>query len=219
MAHLIAHSGDMGRRWAEEYQSPACARLRRDLRQALALLRGYRIAAGRHLLDAAGERLRELGAAPSVRQILTREHRSVLAYLFYLQEDLEQAEELLNAAQQAVRAAIEMQPCLVPHAIHCQEYCFQRARIARSRRRWDEMRRILDVARALVEDEAPLCVLSDGTPILFSTLDVYYRSLQGLGEGEAAYVRDLTDTDRRRRDLERFIDGLYLIPGFVIPFA
>jgi len=217
--HFVALSCDEGRRWVKEYRRPECLELTRWIGQALAWLRRGRVDDGCELLVRAEERARALAAlSPSLRHVLDRFYYGALAYLHYCLEDFDTAQELLERSDDAVRAAIEERRFLLPLAVHCHEFCLQHARIARSRRRWQEMREHIARSRAMMQDRLPLCVPRDGAAVYVATVAEFYRSIPGLSAEELAALRDLLDDGRRLELFERFVAGLYALRGPVIPY-
>ena len=118
----------------------------------------------------------------------------------------------------ALAEAIGAQGCLLPLAFHAHEYPLHRARIARSRQRWQEMRDHVSDVRGMMEGTRPFCTLPDGTPVLLADLQRFYRSLAPLSEAEQRACEGVLDDGVRLRGFERFAGELYLLPGFVIPY-
>jgi hypothetical protein len=218
--YLVVMSGDEGRAWISEYSRPEYAEIAQDTARALGLARTRQVERGLAVIKAAGARLAALrGARPSVVHVLERFYYGVSAYCLYCLDDLDAAERDMFAADRAVRAAVEHDRVLLPLAHHCHEFHLHHARIARNRRCFQEMRREIDIVRAMVENRLPLCDLNDGTRVDYTTLARYCAALPPLDDAAREVVRPFTDEALRRALLERFVLELYLLPGFVIPGA
>lgn len=186
--------------------------------QALALLRQSRLDAGRALVDDLGAcRAHLLPREASISHVMDRWYHGVRAYHLYCIEDYDAAAGEMMAAHDAVARAISHAPSLVPLANHCHEFRLHRARIARNRRRWAEMREHIDAVRAMMEDRGPLCHLADGTGVYYATLVQFYDALPRVSEDERRHLADLCDAGQRLRLFQRFVQSLYTLPGFVIP--
>lgn len=218
--HLAARAGEQGRAWADVYRR--YSGLAQASNEALDALRKRRLAAGVDRLERLRDELDSLRSAPrSVRHVLDRFYYGVLGYLFYCRGDLDRADRAMRQASRAVIAAICRQPCLMPLANHCHEFCLHRARIARNGRRWEQMEELVSEARAMMENRRPLCVLADGREIFYATLAEFVASLDSLAddsnaEGEGESVDALVDDALRLRLFERFVRRLYALPGFAI---
>jgi hypothetical protein len=219
-SHFVARSGDEGRRWVEQYRRPELVQLARWSSESLRLLRRRNLEAGREVLERIDARLQTMNgsAPPSVARVLERWYYSVLAYHRYCVEDFDGAEHALGQAHEAVRAGIEMHRFLLPLATHCSDFAIQRARVARNRRRWREMRAGVELVRSMMAGGAPFCTLRDGTPVRLAEVLGFYDSLPGLTDAERESLRSLLDERVRRDDLDRFIAGLYAVPGMIIPY-
>jgi hypothetical protein len=216
--HFIARSSLEGKRWVEEYRSEQW-RLAEMSDHALQQLRRQQLREGKDLLDQVASRLEETdGIRPSVLLVLQRFYWATLAYYHYCIGELDQAERLLDRAQQAVVSAIETEPFLLPFAMHCHEFRLQNARVARYRRRWHEMRERLQEVRGMLENQLPLCALTDGRPIYFSNIVEFLRAIPSLDAEELESLRFFLDDEHRREYIQQALMSLYVLPGAVIQY-
>lgn len=214
----VASSGDAGRSWAEEYQRPEHAELEQMSLRSLSALRLGQLSDGKEILDRLADRLRRIETMrPSIRHVHHRWYYGVLAFHEYCVSKLEAADRALQRAHREICAAIEEEPFLVLLANHCQEFRLHQARIARSRLRWHEVRKYVEEAWHMTEGRLPLCVLSDGTPIYLSHMKRFYDSLPVDGRDQS--LSELFDETIYRGLFERFVQRLYVLPGFVIPYS
>jgi hypothetical protein len=215
----VSLSGEEGRRWVAEYRTSPYAVVPELAQKSLALLRAHEIAAGREILSQIENHLRHIPSAPrSILHVLERWLYGTVGYYHYVVEDYEAAEKALDRAHEVITAAISLSPFLLPLANHCPEFVLHRARISRSRRRWDEMRRDIGLARRMTENQFPLCTLSDGRAIDYRCLGEYYLAISALNEGQRETVHGLLNDEVRLRRFERFVAAIYALPGFVIPY-
>jgi hypothetical protein len=215
--HFVARSGAEGWSWIEEYRRPEFQQIAGAAHQALFLLRGRQLDAARGCLAEAEAGLRSLrGATASILRVVERFYYGVLAFQQYYAGDFDGAAISLDRAHEAVAAAIGDRRFLLPLANHCHELRLHHARVARNRRRWPEMWSHIAEARAMMEDQLPLCVLDDGTAVDFSTLCAFYSTLPELNADEAEFLAGQLDARLRLQLFERFVQRLCAIPGFVI---
>ena len=215
--HFVGRSSDEGRHWAEEYRQIQSMEELRD--RSLLLLRRRRFEEGYELLAQLGEGLRSAeGAERSIRSVLERWYYGVLGYYFYCVEEFDQAERAMVQAHDAVAAAIGERRFLLPLANHCHEFRLHRARIARNRCRWVEMRSHVEEVRGMIQGRLPFCVLHDGTEVRLPALRTFYTSIPSFTEAEWVSVSHLLDDTALLRDFGQFVHGMYRVPGFVIPY-
>ncbi|HEV7507443.1 MAG TPA: hypothetical protein VGS07_21340 [Thermoanaerobaculia bacterium] len=215
---LVALAGNDGRRWAEEYRQPACSQFLEMINRSLQLLRSRHLDSGIDLLASAHLLLLSMrDASAGLVYALERWRHSVTAYYYYCIDDLENAEDCLMKAQTAIQAAIETQTFLLWLAEHTCDFQLQRARIARNRRHWHEMRRHIQACRDMMKNRLPLCTLSDGTPIYIAAIDHFFRALPLTTEREKLALARLLDPCERHRQCQVTVDAIYALPGFVIP--
>jgi hypothetical protein len=220
IAYFIARLGGEGEDWAAEYTLSPHVELMALTERAVQLLRARRTAEGRRDLQAAEALLRAAGgASPEVRLLLGRWYHQARAYLFYAQEDFRAAEEELDEAEERVRQAIAGKPFLLPYSMRCYEVWCHRLRVARGQRLWPELRRRAEVTRRMVEGEAPLCVLGDGTAVDIAAVKAFYARLADLTESERLPLRWVIDDESRRRQHSAILAQVYALPGFVIPYT
>lgn len=216
--HFVASSGADGQLWAAQYRDEEVQAMVRGMDQSLALLRKGQLEAGRALLDEVSVRRERMPrVSTSIRHVLARRYHGLLAYYRYCLEDYDAAERELIAAHDAVVQAISRAPFLLPLANQCTEFRLHRARIARNQRRWAEMQEHIDVAQAMTEDRCPLCRLDDGTHVFYATLARFYDGLPALSDDERRDIVDVYEQEQRQLLFLRFVQGLYVLPGFVIP--
>lgn len=223
--HFASLSGERGRLWVEEFRHPECFGILGTAGGALPLLHRrerYEIEQGRRLLEEAEARLQALrgaGVKPSILAALDQIYYPLLAYYHYALGDYAPAGEGLDRADQAIAAAIGQEPFLLPLAFRCSEFELHRARIARNQRRWREMRLHLDRALGMVVHEKhPLCVRPDGTGVTLAEVKAFFRDLPRTGADMETFARQLTDDAARHRLFDRFVLGIYALPGFVVPY-
>lgn len=215
---LVAASCEEGRRWREQYSHEDYKTLERNAFHGLVLLRKGKIEAGCFVLASVESGLRSVQSAPaSILFILQRWYYGILAYAHYCCERFDEAMQALDQADGAVSGAIELAPFLLTFADHCFEFRLQRARIARNRRRWREMRNHIDEARKMIEGRLPFCVLRDGRAIYRQTVRDYCASLPLLPE-EKTGLGLAKDVEARLKDFDQIAAGLYARPGLVIPY-
>lgn len=221
IAYFVARLGGEGESWAEEYTRPEHVELIAGTNRALFALRGRRIEEGRRELRVAESVFLavESAATREVHSILGRWYYGVLAYYFYCIEDYRSAEETLDRAQEGVRQAIELKRFLIPYALECYEFWFQRIRIARSQRLWAEVWRRAEAARQIAANERPCCVLSDGTGIDIAAVQAFYTSFEALTDRERRSLRRIIDPKERDRQIRSVLAEVYVPPGFVIPYT
>jgi hypothetical protein len=216
---FVSASCEEGRSWVAEYQAPEHAAIPVLTQKALALLRTNQVAEGRDVLSQMEDHLAKTTAAPAtILCVLERWLHGVAAYYHYVVEDYDEADASLNRAHAAITAAISGAVFLLPLANHCPEFVLHRARISRSRRRWDDMREDVATARRMTENQIPLCVLSDDSPVDYRRLERFYLSIPALSEEQQVSLTALLDDELRLRRFERFVAGIYALPGFVIPY-
>lgn len=215
--HFIDRSGEPGRRWADEYRG--YRHLSELCQEALLLLRARRKDEGRQVLEGAGREREALrGVDPSIRAVLDRWYYGVLGYYLYTLDAFDDADHVMRQAHATVADAVGMRRFLIPLAYHCHEFYLHRARIARNRMHWGEMRVYVDEVRGMMEGCVPLCTLADGTPVPIGAVQEFYRSLAPLSEVEHAACRRLLDDAELMRGFDRFIHVMYQLPGTVIPY-
>jgi hypothetical protein len=188
--------------------------------QALDLLRRRRTGEALLLLERAERHAGSLEEVSpgSVTLLMRRWCCAARAYYHYCVEDFPAATEQLEGAHQAVCAAIEAAGCLLPLAVHGYEFRLQHARIARARRRWPEMWRHLDIARAMLEDREPLCRLADGTVADYARLARFFGQLAAYERKDRKSLTAILEVKYRLRFHDLQLHWVYSPAGFVIPY-
>lgn len=215
--HFIRRSGREGSRWAQAY----CGHLALAglCQEALMLFRRRRFTEGHAVLErAAAEREALADVDASIRSVIDRWYYGVLGYAFYTADAFDDADRTMDQAYSAVADAVQRESFLIPLAYHCHEFYLHRARIARNRMRWSEMRELVAEVRGMMEGRVPLCTLTDGRPVWISSVQDFYRSLAPFSDIEAAACRVLLDDEARLRGFDRFVHAMYQIPGAVISY-
>lgn len=216
--HAIRAASPAGRRWAEHLAARGALDFPQRAEEALASLRAGQVRRGRARLARLGSELESLRGKveDSALRALERWYLGIRAYQRYLEGDLEGAEAELGAAEASVVGAVRAHRFLLPLAIFCHDFRVQRARIARSRRRWAEMEGHVRIARDMLEDRLPLCRLGDGEPVFVATLARHLRALPDLPEHERRALTGFLNPERRRRTLEAFTRSAYRLPWLLI---
>jgi hypothetical protein len=173
---------------------------------------------GIELLDRARDRwLPLIATSPGIYHVIGRYYYGALAYYEYCVEDFEGADRTLNKTLEAIRKSVEAEPCLLPFSAVAMDVPLKQAQIARAQGLWSEMRDRLRMTKEIVLDQRPMFVLSDGTPIYHHTLAApFLDSPSGNGTGET--VRYLTDEALRLQVFEQWVEILYALPDFLIPY-
>ncbi|HEY0015540.1 MAG TPA: hypothetical protein VGC13_04450 [Longimicrobium sp.] len=215
--HFVARSGDEGSRWAEHYRQFEA--LEQLSTRSLLLLRRGDVLRGYELLEELGEAIRTVVSAdPSIRSVLERWYYGVLGYYFYCIDRSDEAEDAMVQAHRAVTAAIGTRLFLLPLANHCHEFRLHRARIARNRLRWEQMQVHVEEARAMMAGVVPFCVLNDGSPVRIAEVCAFYAAIPSLTDAERDSLAGLLNDEVRLRGFEQFVNSMYRVPGFVIPY-
>ena len=208
--------GPQGRRWSAG--SSHWEHLFDHCTEAVFLMRKHRLDEGKEKLDQVQAEL-PLVESPLLRRVLDRFYHGSIGYYAYLLGDYEWADAAMAAGCDAIADAVENASFLMPFAHHCQELVTHRARIDRNRRNWPGMLRYIELGRAMIYSEAPLCTLSDGTEITYHTLGEVFAQLVDLSDDERRQIDELLDQERRGRVYTSFTRGFMDPPGFVIPTA
>lgn len=221
--YFAAVSGERGRAWEQEFRRPESFGIVDLTVRALPLLHRRQFEPARRLLaeaETALEALRE--RAPEIRAsilfVLDSLYYPLLALHDYRVGELAPAERNLERGARALASAIEMEPFLVPLAYRCAEFELHHARIARDRRRWEEMRRHLDRALAMIRGSHPFCGLPGGADITLAEVQAFFRGLPPVAPEMERFSRQLTDDSTRHHLFDLFILGIYALPGFVVAY-
>jgi hypothetical protein len=215
--YFAARAGQTGREWAAEYRRHTA--IVESSIVALELLRQGDLAGGKAALEQFAASVGMLPGIPvSMQAVMGRWYHGVAAYYFYRIGEFGKADEAMCLAHDAVAQAISESEFLLMLSVHCQEFCLHQARIARNRGQWAEMDSHIAQARAMMKDEQPLCAVADGSPVFFSTLENFFRSLEPLSPEEQQAIRGLTDKQERQRLFDRFVRRLVRLPEFAISY-
>jgi hypothetical protein len=216
--HFVSRSCSQGLEWVRDCPWTDYGELAQRIDQSMVSLRGRQLSAGFTLLEQVDGRLALLrGISAVLCRMLERSYHGTVAYYHYCVDNFDAAEDALLRAQDAVVASIDLQPLLVPFAAHCTDLRLQRARIARNRERWYEMRQHVETARAMMEDQTPFCVLMDGTPIKLSTIKRFYQNIS-LSDEERGALSYILDDEVRLERFEYSAERIYALPGIAIPY-
>lgn len=205
--HFAARSGREGREWAEGYRHHA-GKLELGHR-ALTNMRRGDLERGRTLLQEFVGQVEEVsGESASVRAVLDRYRHGIEGYYFYCRGEFDAAERAMRLAHDAVARALGRANWLLVLAVHCQEFCMHRARIARNRQRWPEMQGCISQARAMMSDRLPLCETEGGGKIWWSALRPFFNTLAPLTDEEARAADPLLNPPERERLFDQFVRGM-----------
>jgi hypothetical protein len=217
--HFVTRSaGEEGARWVAAYVEAGGREVERKVSEALDLLRGRRIEAGHALLAEIADGIGDIPETyPGVRAVASRWYLTASAYSRFLTGDHEGAGSDVDHAGREVEKAIGLAPALLPIAVHAMEFHNLHILIARKRRRWEEMRRRVDLLYRLAEDVQPLCRARDGSPIHFTTIERALRAMPEPTAEEILFIENLCNRTLRLQHLDLHVRKLYAPPGLVIP--
>lgn len=213
----VALSGDEGERWVEDFEAfrplvQVCRECVKELRATFDHRRsGERLQGVRAALDAL-----QGTADPSLLSATERWYYGALGFHFYSQRAFDEADDSMRRAHTAVIRTVDRSRCLTGLAYDCFELELHRARIARDRFRWDEMRERAATSAAMRDGTRPLCVLSDGTPIAIADVRRFYRTLPLTDEDREALGRIMDEQSTGAP--ERFVHRMFRLTGFVIEY-
>lgn len=215
---LIAASGPAGREWVDTYRNET-GEIHALIKGSAAALRGQQLDESAGLLAQAESLRREFqGRRPSLFHIVGRFYYGGLAYAFYRRGDFDLADQALTEAGGSLQAALELEPCLLPFAAISLDLPLKRARMARTRLDWAEMRRHSAVLREAIADQRPLCVLHGRDPVYHSTLADHLEAAPRLSAELAPGLRYLQDRGLREEVGIQMLGQLYLQPSLLIPY-
>ena len=153
---------------------------------------------------------------PSISSAADRSYYGALGYHFYSQRAFDEADDSMGRAQLAVVQTVDRRRWTMGLAYDCLEFELHRARIARDRCRWDDMREHAEATAAMRAGRRPFCVLSDGAQVGLLDLRRFYGSLP-LTEEDRELVGRLVEEPPREG--ERFVRAMFRLSGFVIEYA
>src|SRR6478672_2280528 len=150
---FLPFCGDDACRWYSELFGTEPIDIRYKILTGFHALRSHDLASGAALLDEAERELRREDAGPSsVLRYVERYWLTALAYLQYLNGDLEAAKLSLAQGYEKVRFLITFNRFLIPVAADCTDFIISWARIARRERRWREAERQIELLRDIYLD-------------------------------------------------------------------
>lgn len=211
--------GEDAARWLAEFSAEETICHARDIFKALALFRTHEIDGALALLDQVDRQLRAGPAGSiSIRHLLRRWHYSAVAYYDYLTEDMDGARDALQKAFDEIRAALLLDPFLLPLATHCIDFHIQLARISRRENRWTEVQQQINTLRMIYANDSPFCVLDSGRPIYLSDLRQFFLSLP-LSDEQKKSMRYALDANYDHDEwIDRLEENVYTLPELVIPY-
>ena len=214
---FVSLNGETGKNWASIFESSGCSELMRRTQGALKKMWAGQLDEARRTLHEVEDALEEADVPRSQVLLLGRWLHGVMAYLHYMSQDFELAEEALKTAELSVRDSIVAEPILVSLAAHCADLRTQSARLARRRRRWTDMHHRLEEARGMYVGTVPFCELPDGTAITTETLLEHLVGLPMAPE-KKDIIAELFDPTGADAALVRFERHMYVLPGLVTAY-
>jgi hypothetical protein len=214
---LVAAHGTEAARWLADYR-----RVTKEpwdlIHDALRCLRQRRLDAAGDLLTQAARRRADLDPTTSQFHVLGRFYFGVLAYAHFCRQELAAARGALDAALDAIRRALEVDLFLLPVAAMGTDMLIKRIHVERARCAWVAMRREAATVHAVTADRRPLLVLSGGRPVYHATIGEDIARLGRPPQDVERVVRYLMHAGQRLYLLQREVNSLYSLPGFVIPY-
>ena len=213
---LIGAGSPEGADFVERYRR-SMKPIAEHLRQALGCLRGRKVPEGKEHVDAAHGLWQELKDQPDVYHLVGRFFYGSRSYYDFVTGDLPTAIQALDQAGVEIGEALSRFPYLLPFAPICTDVPLKKARLARDRGQWDEMKVHLDTVRAFASDREPLLQLHDGTEVRHATL---VESLAHLPDDDPelgsslAYLRQ---PEIRQREADYVVESLYRLSGQILP--
>lgn len=208
-------------RWYAELLGTEPIDIRCKILRGFEALLSHDLAPGAALLAEAERDLhrRDAGRPSSVLHYVERYRLTAVAYLHYLNGDLEAARLSLAQGHERVRYLITFNRFLIPVAAECTDFIIQSARIARRERRWREAERQIEILRGIYLDGRPFCTLHSGEPVGRAEIRKFYAELQ-LSEQQRKEFRDATlgeETELSAR-VDQLEAHIYTLPEMVIPY-
>ncbi|MEM1178513.1 MAG: hypothetical protein AAGM22_09220 [Acidobacteriota bacterium] len=216
---LVQRSGDAGEAWVADFQESKLYDLVNRCNASMIKLRTGKRDEGKADLDKVREELKDIETQqPDVPALVV--HRWLYgadAFVSYLEGNFEAALEELAICETAVQKTLGKFEFLKPLAFQILDLQFQRARVARKERRWEDLHEAIEAAREMVSDKRPLVVLEDGREVFSRTVVDFYRSFD-LSEEETSLLEYFYEPQRY---LERFswnASRIDMPAGFVVPY-
>jgi hypothetical protein len=217
---FLPFCGDDACRWYSDLLGTEPVDIRYKILKGFEALRSHDLASGAALLDEAERDLRSEDAGPSsVLHYVERYRLTALAYLQYLNGDLEAARLSLAQGYEKVRYLITFNRFLIPVAAECTDFIISNARIARRERRWRDAERQIELFRDIYLDRRPFCTLHSGEPVGRAEIRKFYAEMQ-LSEEQREKVGDATlgaETELSER-IDQLEAHIYALPEMVIPY-
>lgn len=215
---LVVAMGPEGHRWVDIYIREAGG-IRSILSDSAAAIRHERFDQSLAFLEKAESERRKLERdQPSLFHVIGRFYFGGLAYHHFRREDFDRADQAMIGAQESIRSALELEPCLLPFAAITLDIPMKRARIARARLRWVEMREHSAALREAASDRKPLCTLFGRKPVYHSTIAGRLAVQPDIEEKLIPAIRYLEDKNLREEISAQLVGRLYLLPGLLIDY-
>ena len=216
--HFVPHSGAEGSDWYVTYRDSGCEALARQLDISVDLMRQRQVQKGKAMLDQCLHDMEALARRDLGRAVLAATEEAcwgARAYYHYHVDEYEAAKEALDSAARMVSDVIDHAPFLVPFATRCYDFCLNHARIARGRRRWQDMWDYVEQGRAMLQGQVPLCQ-GEQREVYIKDAYAFYRSVTPLDDLERQALQIRLDQEDTIRKFERRAVGATLIPHVVI---
>jgi hypothetical protein len=212
---FVSRSSECGSNWIKAFRERVGDH--KDLGfRAVARFQAHQYDKGLVLLSDYKKLIRDEPERGVMDHVLLRWYYAALAYYHYCTESWDETLTCLDLAQHSLELAIEELPFLVVLAASGEEFCLHKARVARNRRQWREMEKIIKVARDMVAGDGALCCLPSGREITFHDVDQFYFSIPNLSDEESQSLHSVFDITHRLSKFEEFVLNMYVIPGFVV---
>jgi hypothetical protein len=209
---IVRLAGEGGCRWMERYNGHR--ELTRMIADSLPVLRRGDLLAGERMLARAGEILAEAHFDdPSIRVVAERWYYGAVGYCLYVRRDFDAADAAMARAHEVVAGVLDRE-FLIFLADEAVDFRMHRARIARERQRWRELRDHIEVARCMRLGEIPYYTLPSGRTVQITDVRAFLNRLPV--EAGTLVLPHLQVEAEGRRGLEAFAREVLRIPGFVI---
>jgi hypothetical protein len=220
---FLPFCGEEASRWYSELCSAEPFSIRFKILEGFKALQSRNLEYGTTLLNEAERDLHSQDAeTSSVLHYVERYRLTALAYLQYLNGNLEAAKLSLARGHEEIRYLIACHHFLIPVAAECTDFIISSARIARRERQWREAERQIQILRDIYLERRPFCSLDSGEPIGVAEIRKFYVGLP-LPEAQQEEIRtSVLGQDTPLSDLSARIDQLeaqiYALPDMVIPY-
>jgi hypothetical protein len=213
---LVQMCGDEGTRWMRDYVrvNPHTDRIM----AAVPVLRRGDLCGGESMLAEAWEGLSAVPwDDPSVQAVAERWYYGALGYAHYCRGDYDEADRVMARACDAMAQALGQKRFLLVIADEVVELVLHRARIARNRHRWDEMREHVEAARGMRDGTRPYYALEDGRSVWLHDVQAFLDELP-LPDDARPVRPHLQREAERRQDTERCVRDVLRLPGMIIHY-